>query len=265
MQFLDKIISHQKLLVAERSKTIPIEKLKEKIQDAKPCRGFYKHLIATSPTPGFIAEIKKASPSAGIIRQDFNVSKLAKSYADGGASCLSVLTNSFFQGEDNHLNIAQNTVDIPILRKDFIVSDYQVYETRALGADAMLLIVSCLNEKQIENLYAVGQDIGIDILVEVHSRTDASIALKIGANLIGVNNRNLKTFEVDLSKGGEELNYLREKKDDITLIAESGIRDINDIKRLQSCGANAFLIGELLMRSKEPEQALMQLINPLTL
>ena len=264
MQFLDKIIAHQRQLVTEQAKTTSVEKLKESAEYQQPCRGFINSLHDSlrfkSPALAFIAEIKKASPSAGLIRKDFSPPQLAKSYQEGGAACLSVLTNSFFQGENKHLQQAREAVDIPVLRKDFIIDEYQIHESRSLGADAILLIVACLDEATLQKFYALGVELGMDVLVEAHTLEEADMAEKIGASLIGVNNRNLKTFEVDLYAGGMILSHLQDKSGSI-LVAESGIHDAGCVKILHGCGAKAFLVGEKLMRAEDPGYALKQLIS----
>ena len=260
MQFLDKIVAHQRQLVAEQAKSTSVAELKESAEYQQSCRGFINSLQLKTTLPAFIAEIKKASPSAGLIREDFSPPQLAKSYRGGGAACLSVLTNSFFQGENKHLQQAREAVDIPVLRKDFIIDEYQIYESRSLGADAILLIVACLDEATLQRFYALGIELGMDVLVEAHTREEADMAEKIGASLIGVNNRNLKTFEVDLHAGGAILSHLQDKSGSM-LVAESGISNADCVKILHGCGARAFLVGEKLMREEDPGYALKQLIS----
>lgn len=244
-------------LVSEQRKNFPSQPRDNLIAEAKaqpPCRGFARALAGQQY--GFIAEMKKASPSAGLLRKDYVPADLASSYQQNGATCLSVLTNALFHGETAHLQQARQRVDLPVLRKDFILSSYQVYETRCLGADAMLLIVACLTKQELIEFHQLGCDLGMDVLVEVHNEDELQIAFNCGASLIGINNRNLRTFEVCLETSENLLPLI---EGDRIAVAESGIKTAADIERLAKCGARAFLVGESLMRAADPGQALAEL------
>ena len=206
-----------------------------------------------------IAEIKRASPSAGLIRQDFDPAVLAKSYADGGASCLSVLTDrQFFQGDDAFVAQARAACDLPVLRKEFIIDAWQVYQTRALGADAMLLIAAALDVHQLAELSALGESLGLSVLVEVHNDDELDRSLSVPGQLLGINNRDLHRFVTDLNT---TLRLAPQVPDDRLVISESGIHTPSDIKKLQAGNIGAFLIGESFMRQPDPGEALRQLFK----
>ena len=204
-----------------------------------------------------IAEIKKASPSKGVLRQEFIPADIAQSYAEHGAACLSVLTDKqFFQGSVDFLKQARASCDLPVLRKDFLIDVYQVYEARAMGADAILLIAACLDDAQMAEMEAVARSLDMAVLVEVHDRAELDRALKLKTRLVGINNRNLKTFEVSLQT---TLDMLPSVPADRLLITESGILSADDVKRMREAHVNAFLVGEAFMRAAEPGEALAKL------
>jgi indole-3-glycerol phosphate synthase len=204
-----------------------------------------------------IAEIKKASPSKGVLRADFIPADIAQSYAEFGAACLSVLTDKqFFQGSVDYLKQARASCDLPVLRKDFMIDAYQVYEARAMGADAILLIAACLDDAQMADMEAVARSLDMAVLVEVHDRAELNRAMKLKTRLVGINNRNLKTFEVSLQT---TLDMLPDVPADRLLITESGIQTPDDVRRMREAKVHAFLVGEAFMRAQEPGEALAKL------
>ncbi|PUE34950.1 indole-3-glycerol phosphate synthase TrpC [Limnohabitans sp. Jir72] len=204
-----------------------------------------------------IAEVKKASPSKGVLRADFIPADIAQSYAEHGAACLSVLTDKqFFQGSVDYLKQARASCDLPVLRKDFMIDAYQVYEARAMGADAILLIAACLDDAQMADLEAMARSLDMAVLVEVHDRAELDRALKLKTRLVGINNRNLRTFEVTLQT---TLDMLPDVPVDRLLITESGILNAADVKRMRDANVHAFLVGEAFMRAAEPGEALAKL------
>lgn len=207
-----------------------------------------------------IAEVKKASPSKGVLREDFIAADIAQSYAQSGAACLSVLTDKqFFQGGVDYLKQARASCELPVLRKDFIVDAYQVYESRSIGADCILLIAACLEDAQMLEFESIAHDLGMAVLVEVHDKTELQRALKLKTPLIGVNNRNLRTFEVDLSTTTDVVSVVAEWPGDRLLISESGIQTHADVTRLREAGVHAFLVGEAFMRAPDPGEAMADL------
>lgn len=244
---LARICADKQAEIARRKKARPIESVMADARRASPPRGFQSALKAADARgiPALIAEIKKASPSRGLIRADFDPPVLARAYADGGAACLSVLTDEpYFQGRDEYLRAARDAVPLPALRKDFMLDPYQVYEARAIGADCILLIMAALDDATAKELSQISQDLGMDVLAEVHDEAELERASALQGAMLGVNNRNLKTLEVSLATF-ERL--APRAPGDRLLVAESGIRTGDDIARLQSAGARAFLVGESLM------------------
>lgn len=204
--------------------------------------------------PAVIAEVKKASPSKGVIREDFIPADIAQSYAEFGAACLSVLTDrQFFQGQPDYLKQARASCDLPVLRKDFMVDAYQIYESRAMGADCILLIAACLSDAQMAEFEAIAMDLGMAVLVEVHDQAELERALPLKTPLLGINNRNLKTFDVSLQT---TLDLLPRVPDTKLLVTESGIHTAEDVLRMRAAGVHTFLVGEAFMRAAEPGEAL---------
>ena len=226
--------------------------------DCVPARGFADRVRKCAAAGvAVIAEIKKASPSAGVIREDFEPARIASAYEQAGAACLSVLTDeAYFQGADRYLRAAREACTVPVLRKDFIIDPYQVYETRVLGADCLLLIVAALSPGQLQDLAGLAGEIGLDLLVEVHDEEELDTALRTSAKLVGVNNRDLHSFTTDLGTS-ERLRPLL--PDDRILVTESGIHDAQDVRRMQDAGISAFLVGEAFMRQEDPGAALRSL------
>ncbi|OGU17182.1 MAG: indole-3-glycerol phosphate synthase [Geobacteraceae bacterium GWC2_53_11] len=259
---LKKIIVHKQTEVAAAKESAPVSELRSRIGDLEDVpRGFERHLreAVASGWTAVIAEVKKGSPSKGVIRADFDPLQIAETYQNNGATCLSVLTDEhFFLGHLRYLALIREAVSIPLLRKDFICDPYQIYEARAAGADAILLIAAMLDLNQLRDFHAVAQELHLDVLLEVHDEEELEKALQTGCTLIGVNNRNLRTFEMDL---GTTRRLARLLPADRFLVAESGINNRSDIVRLQADGAKAFLIGESLMREDDIGMKLQELLN----
>jgi len=259
---LNTILARKAEEIADRSARVPLAELMARASDASPVRGFADALherIATGDA-AVIAEIKKASPSKGVIRPDFRPAEIAMSYEFGGAACLSVLTDvDFFQGADAYLQQAREACTLPVLRKDFTIDPYQVYEARVLGADCILLIVAALDDPQLVDLSGLAMQLEMDVLVEVHDIDELERALQVPVPLIGINNRNLRTFEVSLEN---TLSMKDAVPKDRLLVTESGIVVAEDIATMRSAGVNAFLVGETFMRADEPGDALRQLFFP---
>lgn len=257
MSILQKICDDKRIHVAECKAHAPQAVLEAQLKTASATRGFITALRAKNP--GLIAEIKKASPSVGVIREDFNPAELAQAYQAGGAACLSILTDEpYFQGKTEYLLAGRAACTLPVLRKDFIVDPYQVYETRAMGADCMLIIMAALEDALIKDLYALATELKLDVLFEVHDRKELDRALKLDPKMVGVNSRNLKTLAVDLNTA---LDIVAAMPADILRVAESGIHDHNDLKRLQKAGFPAFLVGESLMRQPDVATATRALLG----
>jgi len=223
-----------------------------------PTRGFASRVgMLASSGPAVIAEIKKASPSAGVIREDFRPAEIAASYENAGAACLSVLTDEqYFQGSDSYLGQARQACALPVLRKDFVVDPWQIPESRVLGADCVLLIVAALQREQLQELDGLAREHGLDILLEVHDEQELEVALSTDAGLLGVNNRDLHSFTTDLATS-ERLRPMISQ--DWTMVTESGIHSVEDVERMQRSGINAFLVGEAFMRAPDPGAALQKM------
>ncbi len=224
-------------------------------------RGFIAAMKAkiASGDSAVIAEVKKASPSKGVLRADFNPVEIAKSYQAGGAACLSVLTDKdFFQGSTDYLKMARAACDLPVIRKDFIIDQYQVYEARAMGADCILLIVAALGDAALAELYGLAQHLGMDVLIEVHDQEELDRALQLAPPMIGINNRNLRNFELSLDT---TLELLKSVPDKCLLVTESGILTPQDVALMRGNGINAFLVGEAFMRADSPGDTLKALFS----
>lgn len=258
---LKKIIARKHEEIAERSAKVPIADLKQRIKTASPPRGFVKAIKAklANGQAAVIAEIKKASPSKGVLREDFQPAQIAASYARGGAACLSVLTDAdFFQGHEDYLQQAREACDLPVIRKDFIIDPYQVYEARAINADCILLIVAALDDERMHELSALAHELGMDVLVEVHDAEELQRALQLNIPLLGINNRNLRTFETSLNTTLELLDSI---PDDRIVVTESGIHSTEDVARMREHQVNTFLVGEAFMRAAEPGEKLAELFK----
>jgi indole-3-glycerol phosphate synthase len=260
---LQKIVAvkHEEIAAAQRKK--PLDAVRFDAESRVLTRDFEGALRAkiAAGQAAVIAEVKKASPSKGVLREDFIPADIAQSYAEGdgqvSAACLSVLTDrQFFQGSPDFLKQARASCDLPVLRKDFMVDPYQVYEARAMGADAILLIAACLDDARMAELEAVAQGLNMAVLVEVHDRAELERALRLKTRLVGINNRNLRTFEVTLQT---TLGMLPDVPADRLLITESGILGRADVQTMRAAGVNAFLVGEAFMRAPEPGLALAEL------
>lgn len=249
---LKKIIARKHQEIATRLKDRNLEAIIADAKTASPVRGFVDSMkvrIATGE-PAVIAEIKKASPSKGVMRENFIPADIAKSYESGGASCLSILTDvDFFQGSDAYLQEARTACKLPVIRKDFIIDPYQVYEARAMGADCILLIVSILDNQKLNQLYTLARALGMDVLIEAHDEEELLRSLPLGADLVGINNRNLRTFETSLNTTIELLSQIPDGR---IIVTESGIHTAKDVKLMRDNNVNAFLVGEAFMRAEEP-------------
>jgi indole-3-glycerol phosphate synthase len=259
MKDILKEICDNKLLEIEQAKKfLPlafVRGLAEKKADKT--RGFINSL--KSKQPAIIAEVKKKSPSKGIIRENFNHVEIAKAYESAGAACISVLTdNKYFDGKNEYLTEIRRNVSLPLIRKDFMLDAYQIYESRAIGADCILLIIAALEKNQALELETLAHSLGLDVLIEVHDEAELEVALQMKSNLIGVNNRNLKTMEISLETGKRLAKLM---PDGIIKVCESGIYNNAEIREMQAAGFNAFLVGESLMKQENIEKALKELIG----
>jgi indole-3-glycerol phosphate synthase len=249
---LNRILQRKTEEIAASKQVLSIDQIQRQLEAAPAPRGFVKSL-REKQSSGFaavIAEIKKASPSKGVIREDFDPVQIARSFAKGGAACLSVLTDrDFFQGHNDFLVAARNACSLPVIRKDFIIDPYQVYEARVLGADCILLIVAALEDEALAELYALSANLGMDTLVEVHDQSELERALCLDLDMVGINNRNLRTFETRLTT---TLDLLDQVPEGCLVVTESGIHSSADVKLMRDHGVDSFLVGEAFMRADEP-------------
>ena len=256
---LEKIVAVKRQEVAAALARKPLSAMRADAESRVLTRDFVGAMRAkiAAGLPAVIAEVKKASPSKGVLRADFIPADIAQSYAEHGAACLSVLTDQqFFQGNVDYLKQARASCDLPVLRKDFMVDPYQVYEARAMGADCILLIAACLDDAQMQSLEALAMSLDMAVLVEVHDGAELQRALKLKTPLLGINNRNLKTFDVSLDT---TLGLIKDVPAGHLLVTESGISTVADVQRMRAAGVQAFLVGEVFMRADEPGQALAEL------
>ncbi|MET0029316.1 MAG: indole-3-glycerol phosphate synthase TrpC [Candidatus Thiodiazotropha sp.] len=256
---LKKIVRRKHEEIAERSARVPQATLIERLDKASSPRGFARAIAEriAAGQPGVIAEIKKASPSKGVLRADFRPAEIATSYQQGGAACLSVLTDvDFFQGSDAYLQQARSACQLPVIRKDFIIDPYQVYEARAIDADCILLIVACLDDNQLKTLNDLAHELGMDVLIEVHDGEELERALQVENRLIGINNRNLRTFEVSLQTTLDLLERIPQER---IVVTESGILAPQDVRTMRDHQVNGFLVGEAFMRAEDPGARLKEL------
>ena len=258
---LNRILKTKLEEIAVESKLVSMSTLASESSQCNPCRGFLKAINDRTQQGrnAIIAEAKKASPSKGIIRPNFDVGQIAQSYQSGGATCLSVLTDKqYFQGDLDYLKQAKAACDLPIIRKDFIIDEYQIYQSRVAGADCILLIVSALEPSRLVELSQCAQQIGLDVLVEVHDDAELDLALDLEGVLLGINNRNLRTFETSLDTTIHLLPKIPEKT---TVVTESGIHTKADVDYMNNNGVHAFLIGEAFMRADSPGDKLKELFS----
>ena len=257
---LEEIVWHKEKEVDQMRERLPLLELRKQVQDAPPVRDFAEALRRGKTQPALIAEVKKASPSKGVIRKNFNPVQIAQAYEQGGASCLSVLTDAkFFGGSFDNLSLIRGSVDLPLLCKEFIVYPYQIYMARAKGADAVLLIAAVLSDQDLQYFVKITQTVGMTALVEVHTLEELDRALAVaGVTLVGINNRNLEDFSVDLQTTcqllQQRLPALKERG--IGVVSESGLQTKDDLQVVQQAGANAVLIGESLVKQPDPQAAI---------
>ena len=255
---LDRIIAHKRQEVAGAKLRLPSAALEEQLRSAPEVRCF-RTALSSAESPGLIAEVKKASPSAGVIRADFDPVSIAQTYEAAGANCLSVLTDEeFFQGHLDFLKQIRAVVSIPVMRKEFIIDRYQVLEARAAGADCVLLIAECLNDAELHDLHGYAHELGMQTLIEVYDPHNLSRVLETGATLVGINNRDLRTFVTSLD---HTFDLIKNLPDEVLLVSESGIRTHDDILRLRAAGVGGVLVGESLMREADIAAAVKSLMT----
>ena len=258
---LAKILRRKAEEVAARSSRLGLDELRSRLGDCPETRGFESALRSSleAGKPAVIAEIKRASPSKGLLRKNLDPPAIAASYQIHGASCLSVLTDrDFFKGDDEYLKAARQACELPVLRKDFIINAWQIYESRLIGADCVLLIVAALDDRALLEFSTLALELGMDVLVEAHDAEELERALPLPAPLIGINNRSLHTFETRLET---TLGLMERVPADRLLVTESGVQTSQDVRRMQAAGVNAFLVGEALMRADDPGARLAELFN----
>ena len=256
---LRKIVDRKWQEIDERSAKVAIEEYRARAFDMPECRGFVAAIESklAGNQSAVIAEIKKASPSKGVIREDFRPAEIAEAYERAGAACLSVLTDKdFFQGDEAYLQAARSAVTLPVIRKDFMVAPYQIYESRAVNADCVLLIAACLTKDQMQELSGIAHEVGLDVLVEVHNAQELDVALTLDTKLVGINNRDLHSFEVSLENTFSLLPSIPESK---IVVTESGIHTLDDVEAMRARHVNAFLVGEAFMRAGDPGEELARL------
>lgn len=260
MNILEKILEVKRKEVEERKKRVPLRVLQERLAEAQKVRPFAEAIKRHGKEPiHLVAELKKASPSKGVFRNDFNAEVILRAYEQSPASALSILTDTpFFQGELENLSLARQITTKPLLRKDFLIDEYQLYEARVHGADAVLLIVAALEDAKLRDMITLSRELGMDALVEVHTELELEKALKAGATLIGINNRNLQTFKVDLETTLKLTGLI---PSDCTVVSESGIDTREQVKRLEDAGVDAILVGETLIRSDDPVSKAKELLG----
>ncbi|MCI0400233.1 MAG: indole-3-glycerol phosphate synthase TrpC [Gammaproteobacteria bacterium] len=257
--FLAEIVQHKRDHITDQMARFPFEEIKQQAADRPPTRGFASTIMEriAAGKPAVIAELKKASPSKGVIRKNYDPAAIAVSYEKGGATCLSVLTDRpFFQGSDDHLRIVRAASSLPVLRKDFTIDPYQVYEARAIGADCILLIVAILNDHHMRDLAQLASELDLDVLVEIHNREELERGLMLRMPLIGINNRDLHTFNANIET---TIGLLVDVLHDRTVITESGVHTREHVALMRRYGVNAFLIGEAFMSSDDPGKKLAEL------
>ena len=258
MSVLHEICKKKRAHVEKQKNAHPLNEIKNRIADQSPSRGFIDRIKTVNAAGiALITEVKKASPSKGLIRADFDPASIAKIYEDNGAACVSVLTDEpYFQGTDAHFISARTAIELPMIRKDFMIDPYQIYESRALGADCILLIMAALDDSLAAELYGLATDLGMDVLVEIHDAEELERALTLNPAMIGINNRNLKTLSVDVQTS---FNLVSDIPENCVKIAESGLSDHNTLTKLKTAGFSGFLVGESLMRQDDIRSAVKKL------